>query len=281
MSHTATQVTCALVAADDAKQLWLRSAGILPLLHRLTIGRAPVPAEAGAGAAAVDDALSLGVRRHAARLLAILSADAGAQTLFWSGGWQRWLEAAASEEDCKLSSHARRALLHLESARACAPPASQALGAAGFGDMREAGAGAAAGPPPERRRLVLRDGVHLFSPGAAHHRVLALHGAAASCAGAPALDVVFVHGLRGGPFATWRRERQGGRGAVGHATCWPSAWLAADLPGARLLSMQYAAPASGWEGESLPLWGTVGQLLDRLTAAGVGVSFFGRPWLGI
>ncbi len=29
--------------------------------------------------------------------------------------------------------------------------------------------------------------------------------------------------------------------------CWPSAWLAQDLPQARLLSMEYAAPASGWE----------------------------------
>ena len=29
--------------------------------------------------------------------------------------------------------------------------------------------------------------------------------------------------------------------------CWPSAWLAEDLPQARLLSMEYAAPASGWE----------------------------------
>ena len=31
-----------------------------------------------------------------------------------------------------------------------------------------------------------------------------------------------------------------------------------------------AAPASGWEGESLPLWGTVGQLTERLTRCGVG-----------
>ena len=32
--------------------------------------------------------------------------------------WIPWLQAAASIEDCKLSSHAGRALLHLDSARA-------------------------------------------------------------------------------------------------------------------------------------------------------------------
>ena len=42
-----TQVLCALVAADDSRQRWLRSAGVLPLLHRLTQGRIssdPLPA---------------------------------------------------------------------------------------------------------------------------------------------------------------------------------------------------------------------------------------------
>lgn len=33
------QVLCALVASSDDKQQWLYSAGILPLLHRLTLGR--------------------------------------------------------------------------------------------------------------------------------------------------------------------------------------------------------------------------------------------------
>lgn len=32
-----------------------------------------------------------------------------------------------------------------------------------------------------------------------------------------------------------------------HNRCWPSAWLAKDCPSARLLSLEYAAPASGWE----------------------------------
>ena len=29
--------------------------------------------------------------------------------------------------------------------------------------------------------------------------------------------------------------------------CWPAAWVARDLPEARLLSAEYAAPVTGWE----------------------------------
>ena len=36
-----------------------------------------------------------------------------------------------------------------------------------------------------------------------------------------------------------------------HDLCWPTVWLKADVPGARLLSLEYAAPASGWEVQTL------------------------------
>ncbi|KAF6253585.1 hypothetical protein COO60DRAFT_1546218 [Scenedesmus sp. NREL 46B-D3] len=52
--------------------------------------------------------------------------------------------------------------------------------------------------------------------------------------------------------------------------CWPASWLAADLPGARLLSVEYKAPVTGWEGESLSLPDSGRLLLDKLLAAGVG-----------
>ena len=42
------------------------------------------------------------------------------QGSFQGSGWQRWLEESAAVEDCKLSSHARRATLNLQSARAVA-----------------------------------------------------------------------------------------------------------------------------------------------------------------
>jgi hypothetical protein len=59
----------------------------------------------------------------------------------------------------------------------------------------------------------------------------------------PLIDVVFVHGVRGGPFVTWRRgdvlARGGARSHLSHRDCWPTAWLGPDLPGARLLSIEY------------------------------------------
>lgn len=72
-------------------------------------------------------------------------------------------------------------------------------------------------------------------------------------AGAPTVDVVFVHGIQGGAFSTWRAERAAlsrqpneGR-AVSRQICWPGVWLSADAPKARLLSMKYAAPVTAWQ----------------------------------
>lgn len=55
----------------------------------------------------------------------------------------------------------------------------------------------------------------------------------------------------GGAFATWRREgvleRGQARESLERSVCWPSSWVAREVPEARLLSLEYAAPASGWE----------------------------------
>jgi hypothetical protein len=37
------------------------------------------------------------------------------------------------------------------------------------------------------------------------------------------------------------------RESLDRSVCWPAAWVAKELPEARLLSLEYAAPASGWE----------------------------------
>nr|XP_025886639.1 uncharacterized protein LOC101262413 isoform X2 [Solanum lycopersicum] len=66
----------------------------------------------------------------------------------------------------------------------------------------------------------------------------------------PLVDVVFIHGLRGGPFKTWRLsddksstksglvekiDEEAGR----EGTFWPGEWLPSDFPHARLFSVKY------------------------------------------
>lgn len=70
--------------------------------------------------------------------------------------------------------------------------------------------------------------------------------------GGPVLDVVFVHGLMGGPYRTWRiaEDKTSSTSASGlvekidedagkEGTCWPEEWLADDLPYSRLLTVKY------------------------------------------
>ncbi|KAK9828200.1 hypothetical protein WJX74_002764 [Apatococcus lobatus] len=276
----ALKVLCALISPDPAKQRWLHLAGMVPLLQRLTLQRSLDTLGDGNLPALMAEPSALGLQRQSARMLALLASDPAAQPAISRSAWVPWLQRAVHSEDCALASNAGRTLLNLESARFALSrrlPLSQVEAAfshrAGISwllDEEEAL------PEQEGPRLKLRDGVHLFCPTAAHHHVLAQRGCATTAPGAPTVDVVFVHGIQGGAFSTWRAERAAlsrqpneGR-AVSRQICWPGVWLSADAPKARLLSMKYAAPVTAWQGESLPVRGTVEQLLDRLTAAGVG-----------
>lgn len=51
-------------------------------------------------------------------------------------------------------------------------------------------------------------------------------------------DAIFVHGLGGGAFATWRY-------GLDEASSWPH-WLGADFPDIAVWSLEYAASASSW-----------------------------------
>ena len=65
---------CALVANDPAKQNWLRSAGLLQVLHRLTLGvQLPSGDVSNDVSSALGHDVSLSVRRQCARILAILA----------------------------------------------------------------------------------------------------------------------------------------------------------------------------------------------------------------
>jgi pimeloyl-ACP methyl ester carboxylesterase len=58
-------------------------------------------------------------------------------------------------------------------------------------------------------------------------------------------NVVFVHGLGGHPYDTWRRRADDG-------TFWPL-WLAQDIKGLAVYSLGYQSPPSNWIGTAMPL----------------------------
>jgi hypothetical protein len=79
--------------------------------------------------------------------------------------------------------------------------------------------------------------------------------AAAAARQLPDADIVFLHGIRGGPFITWRHGGPLGNSPIARelsrSDCWPAAWLSKDLPNARLISVEYQvgwAGAVGWAG---------------------------------
>lgn len=75
------------------------------------------------------------------------------------------------------------------------------------------------------------------------------------------LDIVFIHGMRGSAYTTWRmynlHDIQNvqqlenyshddvttvGKVLPGQAHTWPAAFLSKDVPQARVLAVEYAAP---------------------------------------
>ncbi|KAK8649004.1 hypothetical protein V6N13_129742 [Hibiscus sabdariffa] len=97
----------------------------------------------------------------------------------------------------------------------------------------------------------------------------------------PQMDIVFVHGLRGGPYKTWRIAEDKSSTKSGLVekideeagklgTFWPGEWLSADFPHARLFSLKYKTNLTQWSGASLPLQEVSSMLLKKLVAAGIG-----------
>jgi tetratricopeptide (TPR) repeat protein len=74
--------------------------------------------------------------------------------------------------------------------------------------------------------------------------------------GAPRASVIFVHGLGGHAYNTWRR-------APDNDTFWPL-WLAEDVEGISVYTLGYEAPMSNWLGTSMPLQDRAVNVLEIL-----------------
>ncbi|WP_292531846.1 hypothetical protein [Methylocystis sp.] len=72
----------------------------------------------------------------------------------------------------------------------------------------------------------------------------------------PRANVIFVHGLGGHAYDTWRRKPD-------DDTFWPI-WLATDVPGIRIFTLAYEAPPTNWLGTSMPLQDRAVNILECL-----------------
>lgn len=87
----------------------------------------------------------------------------------------------------------------------------------------------------------------------------------------PTVDIVFVHGLRGHPFSTWRTSM-----STDTTTIWPKEWLAQDLKdlgtAPRILTLGYDAGMVTWTcpWPALPLPERAKIMLENLEKAQIG-----------
>ena len=84
----------------------------------------------------------------------------------------------------------------------------------------------------------------------------------AGWSGAPRASVIFVHGLGGHAYDTWRREARRTE-ATEDVTFWPL-WLAKDVEGISVYTMAYEAPPTNWLGTSMPLQDRAVNILEIL-----------------
>lgn len=96
-------------------------------------------------------------------------------------------------------------------------------------------------------------------------------------------DVLFIHGILGAAFKTWRQkdqnlleEEKDKESRDDYTECWPKSWLAADCPNLRVLSVEYDSHLSDWmakcpvETQRKSLAYRSRELLKKLKMAGVG-----------
>ncbi|XP_052202433.1 uncharacterized protein LOC127808103 isoform X2 [Diospyros lotus] len=240
------------------------------------------------------------IRRHAARLLTILSAVPNVQRIIVADEYLcKWLEECASGRipgcnDAKIQSYARATLLNtfcrnqIETNSSNENPDDNSF------------------QNHNHECPHYADMLFLINPGLPHWKCLeedidtdgrtstkntefvvndnlSTHDKTHSCSGSevPSMDVVFVHGLRGGPFKSWRLSDDKSSTKSGlvekideeagkQGTFWPGEWLSTDFPYARLFTLKYKTNLTQWSGATLPLQEVSSMLLEKVVAAGIG-----------
>uniref|UniRef100_A0A8C2TAA9 Protein SERAC1 n=1 Tax=Coturnix japonica TaxID=93934 RepID=A0A8C2TAA9_COTJA len=93
-------------------------------------------------------------------------------------------------------------------------------------------------------------------------------------------DILFVHGLLGAAFKTWRQQdidqpvdKKASEVQEEYSQCWPKTWLASDCPTLRIISVEYDTRLSDWKAKC-PVETSIAyrsnELLEKLRAAGIG-----------
>ncbi|XP_069811069.1 protein SERAC1 [Dendropsophus ebraccatus] len=94
-------------------------------------------------------------------------------------------------------------------------------------------------------------------------------------------DVLFVHGLLGAAFKTWRQQDRDqpleeSAQEDDYTECWPKDWLAEDCPALRIISVEYDTHLSDWKAKCpadnhrKSMAYRSSELLNKLKLAGVG-----------
>ncbi|XP_030577303.1 protein SERAC1 isoform X3 [Archocentrus centrarchus] len=185
---------------------------------------------------------SMKIQRNIVRIIGNLALNEGAHQAIAQSGWVSVLAEMMQSPHVMQASHAARALANLDR---------------------------------ETVKEKYPDGVYILHPQTRGNVLISSQPIKA--------DVLFIHGILGAAFKTWRQkdrntleEEKEAEREDDYTECWPKAWLAADCPNLRVLSVEYDSHLSDWmaqcpaENQRKSLAYRSQELLKKLKLAGIG-----------